>query len=89
MGGEDAVLVGRAGPAHQLERAQVGGDEAEARDPRGHFAASHEELFAGVGAAFEVEADPDNHDEVDGDDGDIECAQVREGLSAEGEQGRQ
>ena len=47
--GEDAVLVGGAGPAHQFERAEVGRDEAEARDPGGHFAAGHEELFAGVG----------------------------------------
>ena len=49
VGGEDAVLVGGAGPAHELERAEVGGDEAEAGDPCGHFAAGHEELFAGVG----------------------------------------
>ena len=59
--GQDAVLVGRAGPAHQFQRAQVGGNKAQARDPGGHFAPGHEELFAGVGAALEVEADPDHH----------------------------
>ena len=59
--GEDAVLVGGAGPAHQFQRAQVGRNKAQARDPGGHFAPGHEELFAGVRAALEVEADPDDH----------------------------
>ena len=63
----------------------LGGDEAEAGDPGGHFAAGHEELFAGVGLAFEVEADPDHHDEVDGDYGDVERAKMREGRRPERE----
>src|SRR6185437_367082 len=57
MGGEDAVFVGGGGPAHQLERAEIGGEEAEAGDPGRHFAASEEEVFAGAGPALEVEAD--------------------------------
>ncbi len=47
--GEDAVLVGGAGPAHEFERSEVGADEAQAGDPGGHLAAGEEELFAGVG----------------------------------------
>ena len=74
--GENAVLIGRAGPAHQFQRTQIGGDKAQARDPGGHLAAGHEELFAGVRLLLEVEADPDDHREVDGDDGDIERAQA-------------
>ena len=76
--GQDAVLIRRSGPAHQLQRAEVGRNEAQARDPRGHLAAGHEELFAGVGLALQVEADPDHHHEVDRDNGDIEQAQMRE-----------
>src|SRR5690348_9445308 len=38
--GEDAVLVRRGGPAHQLESAEIGGEEAEAGDPGRHLAAS-------------------------------------------------
>ena len=47
--GQNAVLVGRAGPAHEFQRAQIGGDKAQAGDPGGHLAPGHEELFAGVG----------------------------------------
>jgi hypothetical protein len=45
VGGHDAVLVGVARPAEQFERAEIGGDEGEAGDPGGHFAAGHEETL--------------------------------------------
>ena len=83
--GQNAVLISRARPAHQLQRAEVGGDEAQAGDPGGHLAPGHEELFAGVGAALEIEADPDHHPEVDGDHGDVEGAQMRQWERAEGQ----
>ena len=85
--GEDAVLVGRSGPAHQLQRAEVGGDEAEARDPGGHFAPGEEELLAGVGGALHVKADEEHHGEVEQKDCDVdrrEADQMRGGEQQDG-----
>jgi len=48
--------------------------EAQSRDPGGHFAPGHEELFAGVRYALEVETDPDHHAEIDGDHNDVQHA---------------
>jgi hypothetical protein len=78
VGGEDAVLVGCAGPAHELEGAEVCGDEAETGDPCGHLAAGEEELFAGVGGALHVEADEDDHREVEAEDGVVDRREVGE-----------
>jgi hypothetical protein len=58
--------IGGGGPAHEFERAEVGGEEGEAGDPGGHFAAGQEEVVAGFGVGFEVEADAEDGDEVDG-----------------------
>ena len=52
VGGQDAVLIRGGGPAHQFERAQIGGQETEARDPGGHVAAGQEEFLAGVGESL-------------------------------------
>ena len=68
VGRQDAVLVGRAGPAHQLERAQVGRQEAQAGDPGRHLAAGQEEVFAGLGLPLQVPADAQHHGEVGDDD---------------------
>ena len=87
VGGEDSVLVGRAGPAHQFERAEIGGDEAEAGDPGGHLAPGQKELLAGVGRALHIEADEDHHGEVKQQDGDIdrrEADQMRGGEQQDG-----
>ncbi len=70
--GQDAVLICSASPTHQLKRSQIGGDEAETRDPGGHLAAGQEELFAGVGGSFDVEADEENNDEIQKKDQDID-----------------
>ena len=78
--GQDAVLVGRAGPAHQLERAQVGGDEAEARDPGRHLTAGEEEVLAGVGLALGVKADEDHQREVKRKNQNIDRGQMRQPL---------
>ena len=78
VGSEDAILVGRAGPAHQFQRTEIGGNKAESGDPGCHFAPGHEELFTGVGLGLEVKADPDDHGKVDGNDGDVERAQMRQ-----------
>ena len=82
--GEDAVLIGGGRPAHEFERAEVGGEEAEPGDPRGHFAAGEEEVLAGAGLALEVEADGEDHHEVDGDDGDIDPAEGDEFIGCAG-----
>ena len=87
VGGEDAVLVSGACPAHQLERAEVGGDEAEAGDPGGHFAAGEEELFAGVGRALDVEADEDDDGEVEDEDEDVDGGELGELVTFEHEPG--
>ena len=75
---EDAVLICGTGPSHELERTEVCGNEAEAGDPGGHLAPGHEEFFAGVGFLLKVEADPDDHHEVDRDDCDIEGPETRQ-----------
>ena len=66
--GQDAVLIGGGGPAHQFERAEVGGEEAQPGDPGGHLAAGQEEILAGAGLAFQIKADAEDGNEVDGDD---------------------
>ena len=65
--GQNAVLIGRSGPAHQFQRAQVCRQEAQSRDPGGHFASGHEEVFAGVGLALQVKADGQYQREVEND----------------------
>ena len=62
--GQDAVLIGGGGPAHQFERAEVGGEEAQAGDPGRHLAAGQEEVLAGLGVALQVEADAQDGNEV-------------------------
>ena len=46
--GQDAVLIGGRGPAHQFQRAEVGGEEAQPGDPGRHLAAGQEEVLAGL-----------------------------------------
>ncbi len=69
--GEDAVLIGGAGPAHQFEGAEIRGEETKAGDPGGHFATRHEEVFAGVRALLQIETNSENQDEVKDNDGQI------------------
>ena len=71
VGSEHTVLVGGAGPSHEFQRAKIGGDEAEAGDPGAHLAAGEEELFAGISGTFNVEADEQDHAEVENQDEDV------------------
>jgi len=50
--GKDSVLIGRAGPTQQFERTEIGGNERQASDPGGHFAARHEKIFPGLREPF-------------------------------------
>jgi hypothetical protein len=68
---QDAVLVGGRRVAHGFQRAEVGGNETEARDPRGHLAASHEEVLARGRKALEVKADAQNQCEVQDHDDQV------------------
>ena len=73
---EDSVLVGGRRPAHQLERAQVGGEKAEAGNPGGHLPARHKEIFASIGAAFEVETDGQHQCEIKNDNNYVDWRQM-------------
>ncbi len=78
-----SVLIGRCGPAHQFQRAQIRGKKAEAGDPRRHFAASEEEIFARVRAALQVEADGQHQHEIEDNDNQIHRRQTHQAISGE------
>ncbi|OQB55338.1 MAG: hypothetical protein BWX98_02097 [Candidatus Aminicenantes bacterium ADurb.Bin147] len=75
VGGQDAVLITRRGPAHELQGSEVGRDEAQAGDPGGHLPAGHEKVIARLGEALQIEADRQNDDEIEGDDGHIDAVE--------------
>ena len=75
-------MIAGTSPAHQLQRAKVGGYKAHPGDPRGHLPSRHEELFAGFGGAPHIEADKEHHGEINGDDRHIHGRQMDELLSA-------
>ncbi len=66
--GQDAVLIGRGRPSHQLQGAEVGGQEAQARHPGCHLAPREEEIFAGRRPCLEVKPDAQDGHEVDHND---------------------
>ena len=68
---QNAVLIRRPRPAHQFQRAQIGGEKAQSRHPRGHFPARHEKIFSGIRPATQIEADSQHQREVKYDDGEI------------------
>ena len=74
---EQAVLVRRSGPAHQLERSHVGGKKADPGNPRRHLATRQEEVRAGVGLVLEQKTHAKDSSEVDDDDKDVEPVEVR------------
>ena len=61
----DAVLGAVRGHADDLGRAQVGGDERQAGDPRGERPAGEEEVGARPDGAARDDADAQDDDEVD------------------------
>src|ERR1017187_5883397 len=79
MGGQDAVLVGGAGPAHEFQRTKVGREETQGGDPGGHFAAGEEEIFTRFRVLLQVEADTEDRKKIQNNDGEIdsgECQQM-------------
>ncbi len=78
MRGQNAILVGRTSPSHQFKRAQIGGEKTEAGDPGSHFASGHEEIFARIGPAFQIETNGQNQREVKHDDHHIDRGQMHE-----------
>ncbi len=82
MRGQNSVLVGRRRPAHQLEGAQIGANEAQPSHPGGDIAPRHEESFAGLGVALQVETNAQHHHEIDRDDGEVHRVHAEESLGA-------
>jgi hypothetical protein len=80
---EDSVLIGRRGPAHEFEGAQICGKKAEAGDPRRHFATGEEEILARVGAAFQVEADGQHQHEIKDHNHQIHRRQMHQAISGD------
>ena len=78
MRGEDAVLVGRTRPAEQLQGTKVGRDKGQPGHPRGHLAASQEEVFASVGEALQIKADPQHESKIESDNAEIHCGEMYE-----------
>ena len=66
--GEKSVLIGGCGPAQQFEGAEVGRHETETRNPSRYAASGEEEIRRVPGFLFQIEADPEDHCEVQGDD---------------------
>ena len=66
--GGDAVLGAVGGLSQDLERAQVGGDEREAGDPRRQRATRQEEVEVGLDGQARDEPDPQDDHEVDRED---------------------
>src|SRR5699024_9627012 len=66
--GRHAELRAGGGHAHDLDRAEVGGDEREAGDPGGQGPAGEEELDRGGDAALGVPAHTEDEGEVQRDD---------------------
>ena len=82
VNGRDAVLGAVGGLAEDLERAQVRGDERQARDPCRQRAPGQEEVEIGLDRQPGDEPDAEHHREVDRDDHVIDRAgmQSQHGL---------
>ena len=68
---QNAVLICRAGPTHQFQRAEIGGKETEPRDPGSHFSSGHEKIFARIRPLLQVEADSKHQSEIENNDDQI------------------
>ena len=67
----------------KFEGAQIGGKEAKAGDPGGHLAAGHEKIFAGVGLAFQVEADRQNKSKIENNNDKVYRGQAHQAFGDE------
>ena len=74
--GRRAVLGAVRRLAEDLQRAQVRGDEGEARDPRRQRTARQEEVDVGLDRQPGDEPDAEHDREVDGEDRVVDAAQV-------------
>ncbi len=81
---QDAVLIGGSRPAHQFQGAKVSGNKAEARHPGRHFPACQEKTLATLRIALQVEANPQDHREVNADDQQVHRFQENESLGGIG-----
>jgi len=76
MAGHDAVLGAGGGHADHLLRAEIGGEKSEACDPRRDRAPRKEEIRAALHVALQGGADADDENEVDGEQGVIDAAEL-------------
>ena len=74
----DAVFVGVARPAEQLQRAEIGGNKGQPGDPCRHFAARQEKFLARIREMLQVKSDAENKGEVNRDDEIIDRAKGNE-----------
>ena len=77
---QDSILIGRRRPPHEFERAQIGGQEAQAGNPGRHLAAGHEEVFARAGLAFQVPPNGQYEGKIERDNHHIHRGQVHQSL---------
>jgi hypothetical protein len=75
--GGDPVLRSVGGLAEDLQRAEIGGDEGQAGDPRRQRAARQEEVQIGLDRHPRDESDPQDHGEVDRQDDVVDRAGVQ------------
>lgn len=78
VGRDHAELVGGGRPPHHFQGTQVRRDEAQARNPSRHAAASHEETLARAGVFLQVEPQTQDHQEVNDDDEEIDAAEQQQ-----------
>jgi hypothetical protein len=74
--GRHAVLRAVGGHAEDLERAEVGGDEGQPRDPCRQRAAGEKEVEVGLDREPGYRPDPENDEEIDREDRVIQRARV-------------
>ncbi len=65
--GHDAVLIGVAGPAQQLQRTKVGRNKRQPRHPRSHLPSGQEEVFAGFSESLQIKANPQHQSKIESD----------------------
>ena len=76
MAGGDAVLGAAGRHAHQFQRAQVGGDESQARDPRRNRAPGREEVRRALHVTLQGETNANDEDDVNAQDGVVDEAEL-------------
>src|ERR1022692_1860041 len=78
MRSQDAILISGASPSHQLERAQIGGEKAEAGDPRCHLTARKKVVLTGIRPPLQIETDGQHQSKIENNDNGVDGRQMYE-----------